>query len=400
MNSDRRKFIQTLAATTLGVKVVDAQPVQDTKAKNIIYICLDGGMSHIDSFDPKTDKEVAGDTTAIPTAGDFQIGHRLPKLAKVMDKAAVIRSLTSKTGAHRQAQYLNRTSFKQLATITHPSLGSWVSHLSNRDTTIPDFVLVSGASSHPGSGFLPKIKSPLPIVDPKSGVRNSSADAKLLERMDLLQQVNSKIESPIASQYNDFYDNTVRFLESEDLDLFDLSKESAQNKERYGNTRLGQGLLLAKRLVQGDVRFIEVNNGGWDTHTENFEKLDTKLKEVDDAVSALVTDLESEGLLDSTLIAIVTEFGRTPKINVNTGRDHYPQAYSTLLIGAGINGGVAVGETNGQATKVIADPYTITDVNATIAHLAGLDLERSHFSPTGRPFRVADYGKIITGALS
>ncbi len=400
METDRRSFIAGLAAATYGVNVVNAQPTQETKAKNVIYIALDGGASHIDSFDPKKDKEVAGDTTGIATSGDFQIGHRLPKLAQVMHHAAVVRSLTSKTGAHRQAQYLNRTSFKQLATITHPSLGSWVSHLSNRDTTIPDFVLINGASSHPGSGFLPKIKSPLPIVDPNAGLRNSSADSKLAERMDLLRQVNSKIESPIASQYNDFYDNTVRFLQSKDLELFDITREPAAKRERYGSTRLGQGLLLAKRLVRGDVRFIEVNNGGWDTHTENFEKLDNKLNEVDNALSALVLDLEAEGLLDSTLIAVVTEFGRTPKINVNTGRDHYPQAYSALLLGAGINGGVAVGETNEQATKVISEKHSITDVNATIAHLAGLDIEQSHFSTTGRPFRVADHGKPIAKALS
>ena len=400
MKTDRRNFIAGLAAGSFGVNILNAEPTKQAPAKNVILIALDGGMSHIDSFDPKKDKEVAGNTTAIPTTGDFSIGHRLPKLAQVMHHAAVIRSMTSKTGAHRGAQYLNRTSYTQRATITHPSLGSWVSFLSNRDVTIPDFVLVSGASSHPGSGFLPKIKSPLPIVDPNSGLRNSSADSKLVERMDLLRQVNAGIKSPLATQYNDFYDNTVRFLKSKDLDLFDLSEESAQTRERYGNTRLGSGLLLAKRLVKGDVRFIEVNNGGWDTHTENFEKLDIKLKELDDAVSSLVLDLQSEGLLDSTLVAIVTDFGRTPKINVNSGRDHYPQAYSTLLLGAGINGGVAVGETNEQATKVIADPHSITDVNATIAHLAGLDLERQHFSPTGRPFRVADHGKLIEKALA
>ena len=397
---DRRIFLQALAATTYGVKALDAKPIDNVKAKNIIYICLDGGMSHIDSFDPKDDEDVMGDTTKIFTSGDFQIGHRLPKLAEVMEYASVIRSTTSKTGAHEQAQYLNRTSFKQLGSITHPSLGSWVSHLSNRNKTIPDFVLVSGSSAHPGAGFLPKVKAPLPIVDPNSGLQNAKTDSKLSERMALLKEINKRVNSPIADSYNEFYDNTVKFLKSDDLELFDISKEPAKNRERYGSSRLGQGLLLAKRLVQGDVRFIEVNNGGWDTHTDNFTSLDNKLKELDDAVSSLVLDLKAEGLLETTLIAIVTEFGRTPTINVNNGRDHYPQAYSTVLIGAGVKGGYAIGETDKTASKILGDSYTISDINATIAHLAGLDVEQEHFSPSGRPFELADKGKIIKDVMA
>ena len=398
---ERRTFIQALATSTYGVKAYANAPVADNvKAKNIIYIYLDGGMSHIDTFDPKDDKEVMGDTEKIITRGDFQIGNRLPKLAEVMNRAVVIRSTTSKTGAHQQAQYLSRTSYKQLGTITHPSLGSWVSHVSNRDKAIPDFVLVNGISTHPGSGFLPKSQSPLPIVDPKDGLKNSKVDDKLQERMALLKVINKKISAPIADTYNEFYDDTVRFLKSKDLELFDISKEPATKRERYGTSRLGQGLLLAKRLVRGDIKFIEVSSGGWDTHTDNFTKLDDRVKELDDGVSALVEDLESEGLLDSTLIVIATEFGRTPKINVNTGRDHYPKAYSTVLIGAGVKGGMAYGETDDTASKVIKDSATISDINATVAHLAGLDVKKEYLSPTGRPFELADKGKIITSILS
>ena len=182
--------------------------------------------------------------------------------------------------------------------------------------------------------------------------------------------------------------------------MFDISKEPSTKRERYGTSRLGQGLLLAKRLVRGDIKFIEVSSGGWDTHTDNFTKLDDRVKELDDGVSALVEDLESEGMLDSTLIVIATEFGRTPKINVNTGRDHYPKAYSTVLIGAGVKGGMAFGETDDTASKVIKDAATISDINATVAHLAGLDVEKEYLSPTGRPFELADKGNIITSILS
>ncbi len=196
---ERRTFIQALAASTYGVKAYADTPVADNvKAKNIIYIYLDGGMSHIDTFDPNDDQGGMGDTANMGNRGGGQIGHRLPKVAEVMNKAVVIRSTTSKTGAHQQAQYLSRTSYKQLGTITHPSLGSWVSHISDRDKAIPDFVLVNGISTHPGSGFLPKNQSPLPIVDPKDGLKNSKVDDKLQERMALLKVINKKINATIA----------------------------------------------------------------------------------------------------------------------------------------------------------------------------------------------------------
>ena len=398
----RRQFITTLAASTYGLKTLDAKdaPIA-SKAKNVIYICLDGGMSHIDTFDPKDDKDVMGDTTKISTNVDgIELGNRLPKLAEVVDKMSIIRSTTSKTGAHEQAQYLNRTSYRQIGSIVHPSLGSWVAHLQERERDIPDYVLISGSSAHPNSGFLPKVKSPLPIVDPQGGLRNSKVDNKLEERMRILRELNSSLKAPLASEYNQFYDNTVRFLKSKDLELFDLTKESSDIRAKYGDTKLGQGCLLAKRLIKGDVKFIEINNGGWDTHVDNFTKLDNKLKEVDDALSALVLDLASEGLLDSTLIALVTEFGRTPNINVNAGRDHHPQCYSTILIGAGVKGGYIAGETNKTASKVTKDPYTISDINATIAHLLGIKTEEEKISPNGRPFKVANKGSVIKDILS
>tara|TARA_Y100001972_G_scaffold45503_1_gene56196 strand:+ start:1043 stop:2245 length:1203 start_codon:yes stop_codon:yes gene_type:complete len=398
----RRQFITTLAASTYGLKTLDAKdaPIA-SKAKNVIYICLDGGMSHIDTFDPKDDKDVMGETTKISTNIDgIELGNRLPKLAEVVDRMSIIRSTTSKTGAHEQAQYLNRTSYRQIGSIVHPSLGSWVAHLQERERDIPDYVLISGSSAHPNSGFLPKVKSPLPIVDPQGGLRNSKVDNKLEERMRILRELNSSLKAPLASEYNQFYDNTVRFLKSKDLELFDLTKESSEKRANYGDTKLGQGCLLAKRLIKGDIKFIEINNGGWDTHVDNFTKLDNKLKEVDDALSALVLDLDSEGLLDSTLIALVTEFGRTPNINVNNGRDHHPQCYSTVLIGAGVKGGYVAGETNKTASKVTKDPYTISDINATIAHLLGIKTEEEKISPNGRPFKVANKGSVIKDILS
>ena len=401
LTMDRRIFIQTLAATTYGVKAYDTKPVESVKAKNIIYIYLDGGMSHIDTFDPKDLADIKGDTEKINTTGDFQISHRLPKLAKVMEHAAVVRGTTSKTGAHAQAQYLNRTSFKPIGTITHPSIGAWIDHVADRKKTIPDYVLIDGSSSHPGAGFLPMAEcAPLPIVDPRSGVKNTKKDDKLAARMAMLREVNSRINSPIANTYNEFYESTVKFLNSKELELFDIYKESKETRERYGESKLGQGLLLAKRMVQADTKFIEVNNNAWDMHNDIAENLDKKLTELDTGVSALVEDLKSEGKLDTTLIVIATDFGRTPNINANSGRDHHPKAYSTVLIGAGIKGGITVGESDEKGNDVVGDSYTIADINATVAKLAGLEPYKEHLSPTGRPFKVADKGKVIEDLIA
>jgi len=278
-----------------------------------------------------------------------------------------------------------------------------VSHLKDRDREIPDYVLISGSSAHPKAGFLPRIKSPLPIVDPNAGLRNVRADRHLNERLGLLQSLNAGIVSkkyPIVKEYSDFYDDTIKFLKSKDLELFDLSKEDPKKRDAYGKTKLGQGCLLAKRLITGDIQFIEINNGGWDTHVDNFTKLDSKLKELDDALSALILDLESEGLLDNTLISLTTDFGRTPRINVNSGRDHHPKCYSALMIGAGVNGGTVIGESDKKAINVTSKPYTVADLNRTVAHLVGIDVEEEHFSPTGRPFTVAQKGQVMKEILN
>jgi hypothetical protein len=401
----RREFVHSVAGTILGVTVLKgAEQTTNPKAKNVIYIYLDGGLSHLDSFDPKQDKEVKGETDAIDTnVSGIQLGHRLPKLAQAMDKICLLRGMSSKTGAHRQAQYLNRTSFREIGTIIHPSLGSWTSKLIGNDTEIPDYVLVSGISSHPKAGFLEKSNSPLPVVDPNSGIKNIKTSSNFDKRLSLLKVIDSKIQGGTAGVINDydaFYDNAIKFLNSEDLQLFDLSKEPEPKRNDYGKTKLGQGCLLAKRLVSGGVKFIEVNNGGWDTHVDNFTRLDTKLKELDDALSSLVKDLNSEGLLDETLVVLATDFGRTPKINVNDGRDHHPQAYSCLMIGAGIKGGQVVGETDKQGVKVIEDNFSIADVNCTVAQLLGINIKEDHYSPNGRPFKVANEGEVIQKALS
>ena len=401
----RKQFIHKTAYSLFGLSTLPtalAKSEKKTKAKSVIYIYLQGGMSHLDTFDPKEDAEIKGETEAIDTnVPGIRIGQHLPKVAELMDKIAIVRSISSRAGAHKQGQYLARTSYQLRGSIVHPALGAWAAKEATPGT-LPNYVMINGPSNHPGAGYLPKKFSPLPIVDPNRGLPNSKKDPKLEERLTLLDSVNksANIKQPKVAEYVQFYDETLKVLNSKDLEVFNLGNESSKKREDYGMNRLGQGCLLAKRLVKQGITFVEVENGGWDTHVNNFDRLAEKLPEVDNAIAALVTDLEAEGLLDSTLVVVATEFGRTPKINGNKGRDHHPACYSSVLIGGGIKGGMVYGSTDKQGNRVKDDKVSPQDFNATIGRALGLPVEQEVFSPTGRPFHIAGKGTPIKEVLA
>jgi len=208
------------------------------------------------------------------------------------------------------------------------------------------------------------------------------------------QQFTDKFKYLGPESYVEYYTQAQRLLDSDELKAFDISGES--NASDYGSTRLGQACLLARRLVEHEVRVVEIVMGGWDMHIDIDGGLSTRLPDLDNAVAVLLQDLESRGLLDSTLVAIGTEFGRTPTINMNNGRDHFPAAYSCVLAGGGVKGGTVYGETDGQARKVTKNPVKPEDFLATIGYGMGMDLERVVYSPSQRPFVFANHGKPVT----
>lgn len=409
-NQNRRQFISNIAKAGLGVTAMSYAPnilaeQVKGKAKHVIYIYMEGGMSHLDTFDPKEHPDTKGKFSKIPTsADDIYISEHLKGLAKHMDKSAIVRSMMVTTGDHAGAQYNARTSYRQIGTIVHPGLGSWMAKFAEKKSTLPSNVLISGPAKHPGSGWMPKIYSPIPVIDPTKGLQYS--DIKDLDtfkaRWEILNKLNKNVnenaKSPEVRAYVEFYDETIKLLQSSELEVFDISKEDKDLREvKYGNTRFGQGLLLARRLVENGVSFIEVKSGGWDTHVNNFDALETSLPQHDQSITALIEDLESRGLLDSTLIVIATEFGRTPVINVNDGRDHWPGAFSCALIGAGVKGGTVFGSTDEKGAAVAEGSRKIEpkDFNATIAKIAGLPYTEEFFSPNGRPFKITNDGKPI-----
>ena len=360
------------------------------KAKHVIYLYMSGGMTHIDTFDPKPQApaEYRGPTEVISTNVDgIQLGHCLPLLARHMDKVALIRSLSTTQGAHEQGKYLMHTSYTPRGTISHPSAGAWASKLAGETNgSIPSFVLVGGGNRHPGGGFFEPQFSPLPIGDPQKGLRNvkqrgDTNDASFQRQLDLREQLDHDFDSRFHTgqrsvrAYNEVYDSAVKMMHSKDLEAFDLSREPAESRAAYGQDRFGQGVLLARRLVERGVRFVEVEYGGFDWHADNFENMEEKIPVLDQALS--------------TLIVVATEFGRSPKIvENNLGRNHFPKAFSCLMAGGGIKGGQAYGKTDETASNVIEGKVGASDFNASIAFALGLPYDLPIMSPSKRPFKM------------
>lgn len=374
------------------------------KAKHLIYLYMQGAMSQLDTFDPKPKSKVQGDTKPIQTKiSGVQFGEKLPELAKVADKLAVIRSMNTSTAAHEPARYLMSTSYKPIATTRHPGLGSWIhKSLGRIHKELPVAVHVGGGI---GPGYLGAEFAPVPVGDPSLGLQNTKSPSYLTDsafdkRMDLSHAFDSDFRKLAGKNrkvngYDDLYNDAIHLLRSEDLKAFDISKESDEAKQAYGDTRFGKGVLLARRLIENGVRYVEVSLGSWDHHNDLWTRLPNLAGELDKAASYLIADLAKKGLLKDTLIVIGTEFGRRPEINQNSGRDHHPAAYSCVLAGGPIKAGQVYGKSDENAFRVDSDGVTPEDFNATIAVAMGIPYDKEIHSPDGRPFKIGNTGKPI-----
>jgi hypothetical protein len=423
----RRSMMEVAARSLLGVSLLpalDAFGAKDEKpkessakgsgpgrAKHVIYLFMSGAMSHIDTFDLKPGKAVQGETKGIQTnVPGMSFGEHLPKIAKHADKMGVIRSLSTETGAHEQGRYFMLTSYKEIATTRHPTLGAWAQRLlGKQNKSLPDTVVVGGSTRHPGAGFLDPSFSPLPLGDPNAGLQNTKSPPYLSEssfdrRLQLIDNFDKsfrqKYHQKEVQAYNDFYSQATKLLASEELKAFDLKNEDQKIRDKYGNNRFGQGVLLARRLIESNIRYVEVEFGGWDNHVDIFERLPERANTLDQALEALITDLDSRGRLKDTLIVLTTEFGRSPKINQNAGRDHHPGVFSAALIGGGIKGGQFYGTSDEDGHSPKDNPVKVADFNATIATAMGLDISKEIFSKAGRPFKVAHDGVPVKALIS
>lgn len=416
---NRRRFIELAAGSFLGVYASNSFgaaggkssfPLPTDPAKQLIYLYMEGGMSHIDTFDLKTGHDNQGSTRPINTNVDgIRVSSHLPNLARHADKLCIVNSLTSTAGDHEKGNYFMHTSYQQRATIRHPGIGSWYHKLKGKlNPTLPASVFIGRESRFHGSGgfFEPEFE-PLAINEPQSGLKYARRlvdENRFKRRINLANDIDAEFlkryhSKPIRA-YGHMYADAVRLMDSPDLAAFDIHREDENTKSRYGSEPFGQGCLLARRLIERNVRSVEVSFGGWDTHQNNFTSIPELCHTMDQAVAALLDDLKRIGKLDDTVVVLTTEFGRTPQINQNVGRDHYPQAFTSVLAGGGFKGGYIHGKTSEGAEEVIEGSMTIPDFNATIAHALGIPVDYVLYSPTVRPFTVAHKGKPQLGLLS
>ena len=416
---NRRRFLELAAGSFLGVTAhhsfgaageKSTIPQMADPAKQLIYLYMEGGMSHIDTFDLKTGHENQGSTQPINSNVDgIRVSSHLPNLARHADKLCIVNSLTSTAGDHEKGNYFMHTSYQQRATIRHPGIGSWYHKLKGKiNPTLPASVFIGRESRFHGSGgfFEPEFE-PLAINEPESGLKYAQAlvekerfDRRLNLANDIDAEFLKRYHSKPIRAYGHMYADAVRLMDSPDLAAFNIHKEDDKTKERYGSEPFAQGCLLARRLIERNVRSVEVSFGGWDTHQNNFTSLPELCHTMDQAVAALLDDLERVGKLKDTIVVLTTEFGRTPQINQNVGRDHYPQAFTSVLAGGGFKGGYVHGKTSKGGEEVIEGSMTIPDFNASIAHALGIPVDHVLYSPTVRPFTVAHKGKPQLGLFS
>jgi hypothetical protein len=414
---NRRRFVTGVAHTALGVTFLNHLPgmaadvrgagPQKATAKNVIFLYMGGGMSHMDTLDPKGHPDSKGPTDPIPTnVPGIYIGNHLPLLARHMDKMAIIRSMAQQTGDHEGATYTMHTSFRMQPGVNYPQLGPWSQYFLGRPSPyIPASVAV--AAGNPGPGFFPPDHSPLPIGNPSSGIKDlvPKDKGRFESRMELAKEFASQFSKEFPNErvgaYSDFYDETIKLFSDKTIDLFDISKEPQAIRARYGNSRFGQGCLLARRLVEsGEVRFVEVGGlGGWDMHDNVDGPIQRNSATLDQGMATLLEDLSERGLLESTMVVLCSEFGRTP-INQRGGRDHNPGAFSTVLAGGGITGGAVHGKSDDRGRRVEEDLVEVKDFHATIGYALGLPLEQRVHPAGGRPLFVADRGKVLTHLFS
>ena len=419
---NRRHFLRVGACTAAGASVsgwfgnLAAEVARNPKrTKSCILLWMNGGPSQIDTFDPKPDHPNGGPLKPVKTTvPGLTFGEYLPRLADHAKELAVVRSMSTKEGDHGRAAYVMRTGYNPQGAIQYPFLGSLIAkELSPPDAELPDVVSIAparffnfGAYS---SGFLGPKYAPLFIGENGNfGIRQNLNDYEQYlkvsdmdrpaevdaahhdSRIGLLDDLEKRFldgrpDTP-AQAHMSAYERAVRMMKSQSARAFKVEEEPDKVRDRYGRNLFGQGCLLARRLVERGVPFVEVTlanapnaQGGWDTHGANFP-----------AMKGLCGVLKQRGLLDTTLIVWMGEFGRTPKINQNQGRDHYPNAWSVVLGGGGIKGGQAIGKTGDDGTTVTDRPVSTPDLMATICRALGVDPTKQNNSNVNRPIRIAD----------
>ncbi len=423
--ASRREFMQVGFAAGLGLSLPELLKVEakaDTKfyeskegvAKSLIHIYLPGGMAHQETWDPKpfAPSEYRGPYNPIKTnVTGIEFSENFKHLAKVADKMTVIRSMTHGEAAHERGTHNMFTGYRPSPALKYPSFGSVVSHEFGPRKNLPPYVCIPNQPNEfAGTGYLSSMYGPFSIgSDPAASgfkVRDltmpGNVDAQRFDRRrTLLEAVDSHFRNMEKADeieaMDTFYNRAYGLIGSQEArEAFDLDKEDDKLKEAYGKNQAGQRMLLARRLVESGVRLVTLTYGSWDMHDRIKEGIASQVPAFDQALAQLLTDLDQRGLLDSTMVMVSSEFGRTPKINKTDGRDHWPKVFSTMLAGGGIKRGMVYGTSDSLASEPDENPVSVQDFATTVYHQMGITADKELVAPGPRPIEIVDGGNVIT----
>ena len=422
---DRRSFIQVGALGGLGLSLSDyfqlKQAQADQKfyesvegpAKSVIFIYLPGGSAHQETFDPKplAPIEYRGPMSSIETnVVGTRLNETMVKTAKIADKITIIRSMSHGEAAHERGTHNMFTGYRPSPALQYPSIGSVVAHEFGPRHNLPPYVCIPNQPNEfAGTGYLSSSFSGFSLgADPAGAnfqVRDLNLPASVDERRfgtrrNMLSAVNdyfaSKEKSDSLDAVDSFYDRAYNLISSEKArNAFDINKESPKIRDKYGRNTAGSRMLMARRLVEAGTRFVTLTYGGWDMHNNIEGGIRAQVPALDQGFAALIEDLDDRGLLDSTLVCIASEFGRTPKINGNAGRDHWPKVFSTVMAGGGIQRGITYGSSDATASEPAENIVTVEDWAATIYNRIGIVADKELMAPGDRPIEIVDGGSVL-----
>jgi len=417
----RRDFLFVGLAGGLGLTLADLFRLQATegkgapkegKAKSLIHIFMPGGMAHQESFDPKpfAPIEYRGEMTPIKTKIEgVYFNECLKQTADLADKITVCRSMTHGEAAHERGTHNMFTGYRPSPALQYPSFGSVVSHEFGPRNNLPPYVCIpSQPSTYAGPGYLSSAFAPFSLgsdpANPGFTVQDLSLpggvdEKRFTTRKSMLEAVNdhfaAKEKADGLEAMDTFYQRAFNLISSQKArEAFNINAEPAKLRDEYGRNAAGQRLLMARRLVEAGVRFVSLTYGGWDLHSGIKGGTQSQMPQFDQGFASLIRDLDRRGLLDSTLLMISSEFGRTPKINATAGRDHWPKVFSVVLAGGGIKRGFAYGKSDATATEPEEDTLTVEDLSATIYHCLGIDHTKKLLAPGNRPIDIVREAKI------
>lgn len=422
--SGRRAFLARTALAGLGVQfggLASPRPafgaanrfaVPTARAKSVIHIYLTGGVSAQESWDPKPDApiEYRGELGSVATKlPGVRFGELLGKTAQIADRLTVVRSMTHGEAAHERGQHNMLTGYRPSPALLYPSLGSVVSHEFGPRKNLPPYITIPGeVTAFGGSGYLNSAFAPFSVGgDPANdnfqvrdlNLPDDVSDERYHRRLKALEAINrsftQRADSDSVAAMDAFYDRAKDLIASPlAREAFNLKKEDDNTRNRYGRNQAGQRMLLARRLVEAGARYVTLTYGGWDHHQQITASMRRLTPALDQAYSTLIVDLEERGLLDETLVVVSSEFGRTPKINADAGRDHWSKVFSVALAGGGIARGRVVGSSGATATEPEETPVSPEDLATTVLHLLGIPAEKELMAPGDRPIEIVKGGAV------